>query len=74
MNSNPKILIIQTAYLGDVILTTPVVQNVKKFLPQAEIDFLCIPQTEAVLKNNPDIRLLIIYDKRTGEKSASCLE
>lgn len=68
MKLNTKILIIQTAYLGDVILTTPVVQNIKKFIPDAEIDFMCIPQTEAVLKNNPDINRLIIYDKRAGGK------
>ncbi len=68
MDSKPKILIIQTAYLGDVILTTPVVQNIKKFIPDAEINFMCIPQTEAVLKNNPDIRQLIVYDKRADGK------
>jgi heptosyltransferase-2 len=66
--SNPKILIIQTAYLGDVILTLPLVQNVKKHMPEAEIDFLCIPQTESVLKNNPYIRNLIVYDKRGKNK------
>jgi heptosyltransferase-2 len=68
MNSSAKILVIQTAYLGDVILTIPVVQNIKKLVPQAEIDFICIPQTETVLRNNPDIRRLIVYDKRTGGK------
>jgi len=73
MISNPKILIIQTAYLGDVILTLPVVQNIKKQMPGAEIDFLCIPQTEAVLKNNPYIRKLVVYDKR-GKKKISGLK
>lgn len=73
MISNPKILIIQTAYLGDVILTLPVVQNIKKQLPDAQIDFLCIPQTEAVLRNNPYIRELVVYDKR-GKKKFSGLK
>lgn len=68
MNTTPKILIIQTAYLGDVILTLPVVQNIKKQLPDAEIDFMCIPQTEDVLKNNPYIRKLVVYDKKGGSK------
>ena len=70
MNENPKILIIQTAFLGDVILTLPVVQNVKQLIPYAEIDFMCIPQTEAVLKNNPAIKELIVYNKR-GKKKIS---
>jgi lipopolysaccharide heptosyltransferase II len=73
LKQNPKILIIQTAYLGDVILTLPVVQNIKKQLPEAEIDFLCIPQTAEALKNNPAIRNLVVYDKR-GKNKASKLK
>lgn len=68
MISNPKILIIQTAYLGDVILTLPVVQNIKKHLRESEIDFLCIPQTVEVLRNNPYLRELVVYDKRGKNK------
>lgn len=68
MNKNLKILIIQTAFLGDVILTLPIVQNIKRLIPNAEIDFMCIPRTEAVLKNNPAIRELIVYDKRSKKK------
>ena len=49
-------------------MTLPVVQNIKKQLPKAEIDFLCIPQTETVLQNNPYIRNLIVYDKRGKNK------
>jgi heptosyltransferase-2 len=70
MISNPKILIIQTAYLGDVILTLPVVQNIKKQLPGSGIDFLCIPQTVAVLRNNPYLRKIVVYDKRGKNKFA----
>ncbi len=74
MKPNPKILVIQTAYLGDVILTLPVVQNIKKQLPEAEIDFMCIPQTEEVLKNNPYITNLIVYDKRGKSKASKLRE
>lgn len=74
MKLNPKILIIQTAYLGDVILTLPVVQNIKKQLPEAEIDFMSIPQTEDVLKNNPHISNLVVYDKRGKSKFANLRE
>ncbi|MFZ1321353.1 MAG: lipopolysaccharide heptosyltransferase II [Ignavibacteria bacterium] len=59
-----KILIIQTAFLGDVILTIPLIQEIKKKYPDSIIDFLCIPSTSDLLKNNPAIRELIPYDKR----------
>jgi len=59
-----KILIIQTAFLGDVILTLPMVQVLKKEYPDCAIDFLCIPSTEILFKHNTLINKLIVYDKR----------
>lgn len=60
---NKKILIIQTAFIGDVILTIPLVNVLKKNLNDSEIDFLCIPKTRELLENNPNISEIIIYDK-----------
>lgn len=59
-----KILVIQTAFLGDVVLTLPIVQSLKKLMPDSYIDFLCIPSTANVLENNIMIRNVIRYDKR----------
>lgn len=59
-----KILIIQTAFLGDVILTLPMVQTLKHLMPDALIDFLCIPLTANVLENHPAINKIIKYDKK----------
>ena len=66
----PKILIIQTAFLGDVILALPVVQTLKKLLPDAFIDFICIPQTADVLLNNLHLRKVIVYDKKGRGKAS----
>jgi heptosyltransferase II len=67
-----KFLIIQTAFIGDVVLTLPLIQVIKKNYPDAEIDFLCIPSTSLLLKNNPYINEVIIYDKkRSGLKGLS---
>lgn len=63
-NEINKVLIIQTAFLGDVILTLPLVQVLKKYKPELRIDFLCIPETADILKSNPDINQVILYDKR----------
>ena len=38
-----KALIIQTAFIGDVILTIPVIDLLHSSLPDIEIDFLTIP-------------------------------
>ncbi len=63
---NENILIIQTAFLGDVILSLPLVQALKKKHPDSKIDFLCIPGTSGLLKNNPYIDEVIIYNKRNS--------
>lgn len=63
-----KLLIIQTAFLGDVILTLPLAQVIKKHSPEVQISFLCIPSTAEILANNPYVDEVIIYDKRNKNK------
>ncbi len=65
-----NILIIQTAFLGDVILITPLIRAVKNIFPKAQIDVLIVPQYGAILKNNPYIRNIIGFDKRKNKVKA----
>jgi heptosyltransferase-2 len=69
-----NILIIQTAYLGDVILALPMVQTIKNHFPESDIDFLCIPNTAQVLQNNPYLKRIIPYDKKGGDKLDKFIE
>ncbi len=62
-----KILIIQTAYLGDVILITPLIRAVRELYPNAQIDAMVIPQTANVLKNNPHLNNVVEFDKRKNK-------
>ncbi|MCL4540445.1 MAG: glycosyltransferase family 9 protein [Bacteroidetes bacterium] len=64
-----RALVIQTAFLGDVILTLPLVQVLKKNFPDAGIDFLVIPETSDILKNHPDISEPVVFDKHHRQKS-----
>lgn len=61
-----RFLIIQTAFLGDLVLTLPVIQVLKKEFPQSSVDLLLIPSTYDAVKDNPLIAETIIYDKRSG--------
>ena len=67
-----KILIIQTAFLGDVILATPVIAELKRIYPIAEIDFLLRKGNESLLANNPNLKSVIQFDK-TKNKFKSIL-
>ena len=63
-----RVLIVQTAFIGDVILTLPLVQKVKTLFPTAEIGFMAIPAAENILETIPEIDNLLIYDKHGRQK------
>jgi len=62
-----RILIIQTAFLGDVILATPVVCELNRVFPDAEIDFLLKKGNESLVIGNPKINKVITFDKSSGK-------
>lgn len=64
-----KILVIQTAFLGDAILTLPLIQKLKEANPDSEITALCIPSTQDVFRNSQAVKDVIVYDKRGIDKS-----
>jgi ADP-heptose:LPS heptosyltransferase len=64
-----KILIIQTAFIGDVILATPVIERLHLSFPEANIDFLLRKGNEALLANHPHLRRVLIWDKKQGKYS-----
>jgi len=63
-----KFLIIHTAFIGDIVLSTPIIEKIKKNSPQSEIYYLTTPQGAAVLKNNPDLKEVLVYDKKNSDR------
>jgi heptosyltransferase-2 len=60
-------LVIQTSFLGDVILATPLIAELARRSP---VDVLVTPVGATALANNPHIRSVISYDKRSTYGSA----
>lgn len=60
-----KFLVIQTAFIGDVVLATPIVEKLHRFFPEAQIDFLLRRGNEKLLSNHPHIRRVWVWDKKT---------
>jgi len=58
-----RILVIQTASIGDVVLATPVVEKLKDFYPEAKIDFLVKNGIESLLTSHPKIKRVLVWDK-----------
>jgi heptosyltransferase II len=64
-----KILIIQTAFLGDLILTTGFIRRVREKYPNAEISILVNKGSESILTGNPFLKEIIPFDKKQIKKS-----
>ena len=58
-----KILVIQTASIGDVILSTPVIESLHSKFPDAKIDFLLKKGTDSLFKAHPFLNQVIVWDK-----------
>jgi heptosyltransferase-2 len=73
MQNNSKILIIQTAFIGDVILTTPLIKGIYDTLSPKVIDFLTIPRSVNIVESNPYLGKTIVFDKQEKDKGVSGL-
>ncbi|MEI7727801.1 MAG: glycosyltransferase family 9 protein [Bacteroidota bacterium] len=64
-----KILVIQTASIGDVILATPVLEKLHQYFPEAQIDFLVKKGIEDLFTDHPFLHEVLVWDKRTKKYS-----
>ena len=66
--ASPKsFLVIQTAFIGDVILATALVEKLHLQFPDARIDFLLRKGNEKLLDGHPFLNRVLIWDKHQGK-------
>lgn len=58
-----KIVVIQTAFLGDVLLTLPMIYHLNKKFPNTEIDIVVRPESAEIKSLLPSINEVIPFDK-----------
>ncbi len=63
-----NILIIHTAFIGDIVLSTALISKIADKYENANIYFLTTPLGKEVLKNNPKLKEIIVYDKKNKDK------
>lgn len=63
-----KILVIQTAFTGDVVLATAILEKLHCFFPGAQLDFLVRKGNEGLLKDHPFIHETIVWNKKENKK------
>ena len=65
-----RILVVQTAFLGDIVLTTPLLAEIKRVQPEVSLTVLTTPLGRAVLDGHPSVDAVIAYDKKGSERGS----
>ncbi|HTP81226.1 MAG TPA: putative lipopolysaccharide heptosyltransferase III [Bacteroidota bacterium] len=63
-----RIIVIQTAFIGDVILTLPLIQILRKKFPSARLDVVVVPRAANLLDHHPAVSNIVPYDKRGRQR------
>jgi ADP-heptose:LPS heptosyltransferase len=63
-----KFLVIQTAFTGDVVLSTAVIEKLHRHYPDGQIDFLLRKGNEGLLQNHPFIKNLFVWEKQNHKR------
>lgn len=62
------ILIVNPFGIGDVLFTTPLIHTLKEAFPDHRLGFMCNKRSAPLLKNNPYIDEVIIYERDDFEE------
>ena len=68
-----QFLILQTAFLGDVVLATALAEKLHGVYPDASIDFMVRKGNESLLQGHPFLRQVLVFDKKNKLSSMTAL-
>lgn len=68
-----RILVIRLDLIGDLVLTMPLVQALKKAYPSAEIDLLATPASSKIVAFHPDLSEIMAYDPNIWRRPQALL-
>src|SRR5688572_33401510 len=59
-----NVLVVQTSFLGDTVLTLPLLSEIKRRYPAGKLTLLCAPAAAELLKSHGTIDEVMVDDKR----------
>lgn len=68
-----KIAVWNTAFLGDAILTLPLLQSLRRAWPDAQIDYYVRGGLSGLFKASPSVTNVYEFDKRGGQSSINSM-
>ncbi len=58
-----RILICRTDRIGDVVLSLPLIKILREQFPHSYLGFMCRPYTQDLVRGNPYLDEILVYDK-----------
>jgi heptosyltransferase-2 len=61
-----RVAVVQSAYLGDLVLTTPLLRELRRLGPDDDISVIVAPRSAGLAPCLPDVDRVVTWDKRAG--------
>jgi heptosyltransferase-2 len=66
-----RVVVVQTAFLGDVVLTLPLLTALRREAPATRIALVTTPAAAPLVREHPDVSLLLVYDKHGEDRGVA---
>lgn len=63
-----KVLVVQTSFLGDTVLTLPLLSEIKRRFPNSKLCLLCTSLGQELLSDHPAVDEIIVDDKKKTDR------
>ncbi len=69
-----NILVIQTAFIGDTVLSLCIAEELRRTLQEVRISYLVRPESAELIKLSPSVNNVLVYDKYGSERGKTGLK
>jgi len=63
-----NVLVVQTSFVGDTVLTLPLLSEIKRRFPTSRLSLLCTPRGQALLTGHPAVDETIVDNKKGADR------
>jgi heptosyltransferase-2 len=63
-----KVLVVQNSFLGDTVLTLPLLSEIKRRFPRSKLSLLCTPLGQELLSDHPAVDEILVDDKKKKDR------
>jgi heptosyltransferase-2 len=68
-----NVLVLQTSFLGDTVLTLPLVAEIRRRFQARRLTLMCLPMAGELLQGHPAVDEILVYDKNQADRGIAGL-